>query len=104
MFEQEEEFKFIFRLHGFHHVEKLLGCGLLVMPQQQCSVSSEDGVLDHSIGFGDVKIPLNETHQRGNNLHVLQGVLETVLTRSQRGWKRGLLEDRLDMLLCLAST
>ena len=104
MFEQEEEFKFIFRLHGFHHVEKLLGCGLLVMSQQQCSVSSEDGILDHNIGFGDVKIPLNETHQRGNDLHVLQGVLETVLMRSQRRWKRGLLEDRLDMLLCLAST
>ena len=104
MFEQEEELKFLFCLHGFHHVKKLQGDWFFLMSEKQCGVTSEDRILDHLIDVSDIKMPLHHGDQGLDDLHVLVGVSDTILKRPQGWWKCRLLREGLVFFPCFVST
>ena len=76
--------KFLFCLHGFHHVKKLQGGWFFLMSEKQRGVTSEDRILDHLIDVRDTKIPLHQEDQGLDDLHVLLGHSSAVSISASR--------------------
>ncbi len=73
------------------------------MSEKQCGITGKDRILDHLIDVSDIKMPLHHGDQGLDDLYVLVGVFNTVLTSTQRWWEFLEVMLGLPLLLCFLS-
>lgn len=73
------------------------------MSEKQCGITSKDRILDHLIDVSDIKMSLHHGDQGLDDLYVLVGVFNTVLTSTQRWWEFLEVMLGLPLLLCFLS-